>query len=219
NTRGLVIDVRGNGGGTRDILRAIFPYFMKATDPLHVANIAAYRLPPDVAPDKEEGYLQDRELHPVTSSAWSPEERISIEKFAKMFKPEWVPPAGQFSAWHYFALKRGAAPFHYERPAVILMDTNCFSATDIFLAAFKGWRNVTLIGTPSGGGSGRAQRYTLTNSKIQLKLSSIASFRRDGSMYDGKGVAPDVEVHPQPGDFLRARSDSVLGSALKRFKK
>lgn len=218
-TKGLIIDVRGNGGGTRDILQALFPYFMRASDPMHIANVAAFRLPPDVSPALEEGYLDDRDLYPVTSKAWSPEEKAALQKFAKSFRAEWSPPAGKFSAWHYFGLRRGEPAFYYSRPAIILMDTGCFSATDIFLGAFKGWRNVTLMGTPSGGGSGRAKAVVLNRSKITLRLSTMTSFRRDGSLYDGKGVAPDVEIYPKASDFLKDGGDSVLDAAVQRLKK
>jgi hypothetical protein len=43
-TRGLIIDIRDNKGGTRSVLRELYPYFVSASDPLHVANAAKYRL-------------------------------------------------------------------------------------------------------------------------------------------------------------------------------
>lgn len=219
NTKGLIIDVRGNGGGTRDVLRTLFPYFMKPGDGLHIANVAVFRRPAEVTADRPDGYLKDRELHPVTSDVWTAEDRAAIETFARTFKPEWVPPPDRFTAWHYFALKPGAAPFTYDKPVVILMDSQCFSATDIFLGAFKGWRNVTLMGASSGGGSGRVRQLNLKNSRIALKLSTIASFRRDGSLYDGRGVPPDVELAPKATDFLHEKGDSVLEAAVERLKK
>jgi hypothetical protein len=216
---GLIIDVRGNGGGTRDVLRTLFPYFMTPGDGLHIANVAVYRRPAEEAENRPGGYLKDRELHPVTSDVWTAEDRAAIETFAKSFKPEWAPPPDKFTAWHYFALKPGAAPFTFDKPVVILMDSQCFSATDIFLGAFKGWRNVTLMGAPSGGGSGRVRQLNLKHSKIALKLSTIASFRRDGSLYDGRGVPPDVELAPKATDFLQEKGDSVLEAAVERLKK
>ncbi|HZN62107.1 MAG TPA: S41 family peptidase [Planctomycetota bacterium] len=203
-TVGLVIDVRGNPGGTRAALRALFPYFMKAGDAPRVANVAACRV--------EGETLDDRWLFPAAQLTEA--ERESIRKLD--FKPEWTPPAGQFGEWHYFVLRPGGAPFHYDRPVVVLMDGDCFSATDIFLGAFKGWRNVTLMGTRSGGGSGRGLSYTLPRSKVTVRLSSMASFQPDGRLYDGRGVEPDVEVKPRSTDLVGA-SDSVLDAALKRL--
>ena len=220
-TRALVIDVRGNGGGSRLVLRELFPYFMKPDDAPRIANVGSFRLPEDRKPDEKmatEGFLQDRFLYPLTASVWNEKEREAIETFAKEFKPEWQPPAGQFSAWHYLLLspRQGGLYFHYDKPVAVLMDSGCFSATDVFLGAFKGWRNVTLIGTPSGGGSGRAQNVTLANSRARLRLSSMASFQRDGKLYDGRGVEPDVTAHPAPNDYVSS-TDAMIDLAVKKL--
>jgi hypothetical protein len=44
NTNGLIIDVRGNGGGSRAALRELFPYFMTYEESPVVASVAVYRL-------------------------------------------------------------------------------------------------------------------------------------------------------------------------------
>jgi hypothetical protein len=134
--------------------------------------------------------------HPETASHWSDRERKAIRKLARAFRPEWSPPAGEFSAWHFLLLKPTDAEgtYHYSRPVVVLLDGGSYSATDIFLGALAGWRGVTLVGTPSGGGSGRSRPVTLAHSGLDLRVSSMASFRRDGKLYDGRGVQPDVTV-------------------------
>lgn len=219
DTRGLIIDVRGNGGGARDALRVLFPFFCAPDEPPLVVNVAAYRLGPGEAPNRAEGYLGDRFLYPLTSKLWSPAERKTLEKFAAGFQSEWRPPANEFSAWHYFALGPSNALeyFHYNRPVVVLLDGDCFSATDIFLAALKGRPNITLLGTPSGGGSGRKQLYKLQHSGIEFYLSSMASFRPDGRLYDGRGTEPDVLAEPALTDWI-GKTDSVLEAALKRLR-
>jgi hypothetical protein len=45
----------------------------------------------------------------------------------------------------------------------------------------------------------------------------MASFQRDGRLYDGRGVEPDVMVRPQPSDWI-GKSDSVLDAALKHLR-
>ena len=91
-----------------------------------------------------------------------------------------------------------------------------FSACDIFLGAFKGWRNVTLIGTPSGGGSGCKVNYRLHNSLIRIQLSSMASFQPNGKLYEGNGIQPDIYIEPVPTDFI-GRTDTVLDAAIGRL--
>jgi C-terminal processing protease CtpA/Prc len=218
-TRGLVIDVRGNGGGSRAALTTLFPFFMEPADSLRVVNVAAYRLEPGEKPDAPEGYLADRSLYPLTSQVWSRVEKSDLERFAAAFQPEWQLPKGQFSAWHYFVVKpqRGKGYYHYDAPVVVLMNADCFSATDIFLGAFKGWRKVTLMGTASGGGSGRVRRTTLQNSGLVVHLSSMASFRADGKLYEGRGILPDEQVPTAATDLIGA-TDSVLEAALRRLQ-
>ena len=92
------------------------------------------------------------------------------------------------------------------------MESRNFSACDIFLGAFKGWRNMTLLGTPSGGGSGSAIRYCLHHSDIQVKLSSMASFRLNGKLYDGNGIQPDTLCQAVPTDSI-GQPDTMLEKA------
>ncbi len=210
----LIIDVRGNGGGSRDALRTLLPFFLPPTDGPRVVNVAAYRLPPDVERGKPEGYLDNRFLFPATSSRWNAAEKTAIAKVAEAFTPAWVPDREKFSAWHYFVISP-SEDFYFDKPVVILHDSGCFSATDIFLAGFDGVPKVQLMGTPSGGGSGRSRGSRLEESGISVRFSSMASFRANGELYDGVGVQPDRVVLPKPSDFIRGGSDSVLEAAVR----
>ena len=211
DTKALIIDIRGNKGGSRAVLRILFPFFMAPDDPPRVCNIAAYRLghPQDI--------LELRWLYTENWKGWSAAEREAIKQVNKVFTPEWQPPEEQFSKWHYFVLgpeSRVEEAYYYDSPVIILMSSDNFSASDIFLSAFKNWRNCTLIGTPSAGGSGRVQTYRLRNSKIQIKLSSMVSYQSNGKLYDGNGIQPDIYIEPLPTDFI-GKTDSVLDKALE----
>jgi C-terminal processing protease CtpA/Prc len=210
DTDGLVIDIRKNSGGSRDPLRVLFPFFMAENDAPRVVNVAAYRLG---TRDRKEQF-EARHLYPASSPHWSKAERAMVEQFAATFQPEWPLPKGEFSQWHYFAISpaRGADYYHYDKPVVILMDRWNFSACDIFLGAFRGCKNVTLMGLPSGGGSGCYEDYRLANCQIRISLSSMASFQPNGELYDGNGIPPDIIVEPIPTDFIGG-TDSVLDAA------
>ena len=108
--------------------------------------------------------------------------------------------------------------YHYEKPVIVLTDAGCFSATDNFLGALKGEFHITLLGTTSGGGSGRMAEYTLPATRIPLTLCQMASFRANGDLFDGHGVAPDVVVETKPEDHLASGADSILAAALARLK-
>ena len=192
---------------------------MKKGDAPRVVNVASYRLPPGVQRGRPEGYLQNRYLYPVSAGGWSTAERNAIRKLAKSFKPAWTPMEDDFTAWHYMVISpsSGRGSYHYNKPVILLIDSGCFSATDIFVGAFKGWRGVTLMGTTTGGGSGRSQEFLLANSGLRVKLSTMASFRPNGKPYDGLGIDPDVVVEPTLQDVL-GKQDSILEAAITRLR-
>jgi hypothetical protein len=222
NTRGLVIDVRGNGGGSQDTVKTILPYFLTSGGPMKIINVAAYRLPVKLSQQCTEGYLGmfGRGLYPVTSTNWTQAQRKQITTFLDGFVPGWKLPADRFSAWHVMAIGPGTNPkaYPYTNAVVVLTDAGCFSATDNFLGALKGQPNVTLLGSTSGGGSGRMTSYTLPNTSLGLTFCQMASFRANGDIFDGRGVAPDVVLEPKPEDHLANAGDSVLEAALKRLR-
>jgi hypothetical protein len=223
DTRGLIIDVRGNGGGSQHAIQTLLPWFMKPGAPLKVINVAAYRLP--VVPPKKNpaGYLglYGRGLFPLSSDVWSYSEALKLKAFQKTWAPKWKIDPAKFSDWHYMALTHESNPAagYYDKPVVVLMDAGCFSATDNFLGAFKGHPNVTLMGTASGGGSGRMAWYTLPHSGTQLTLCQMVSFSADGQTYDGNGVLPDVVMEAKLDDQIDGRGDSVLEAAVARLAK
>lgn len=213
DTRGLIIDVRGNGGGARTALLTLMPYFLPADAAPVVVNVAAYRLLPGQDSEVTE-YLSNRFLWPLAWEGWSEAEREAIESFAANFQPDWSLPEG-FTDWHYMlvAPKTNPRAQPYEQPVVVLMDTGCFSATDIFLGGLAELDAVTLMGTPSGGGSGRTQSIVLANSGQKIRLSSMASFRPNGARYDGKGIEVDVQAPGLPTDWI-GDGDSRLDAAM-----
>jgi hypothetical protein len=216
-TRGLIVDVRGNSGGSRDALRAFFPYLMSEGDAPRVVNAAKHRLHGDYGASDMGG---DRYMYPESWSGWTPEERGAIARFKTSFRPQWSPPEEKFSDWFYLVMSRAMNPeaYFYDRPVVVLLDAHSFSATDIFVSALKGWRNVTLVGTPSGGGSALQRSVRLPVSGLSLSLASMASFQASGRLFDGNGTQPDVVVQPNPEYYLVGGRDDVLERAIQMLR-
>lgn len=216
DTKGLVIDVRGNSGGSRHALRTLLPYFLEPEGGMRIVNVGARRLTPTAV--NKEGYLERRFLYPPSSKTWKEEDAKVVKSFLNGFAPEWKLSKGKFSDWHAMGIKpgEGDGTYHYQSPVIILMNEDCFSATDIFLGAFKGLAGVTLIGTPSSGGSGYADRHRLPHSRIEYRASRMASFRPNGQLYERRGVEPDVRVESIPTDTL-GKTDSVLRAAIRRL--
>ena len=213
NTRGLVIDVRGNGGGSRIGLLRLVPYLMDKHNKPSVANVCAYRLNEAFDPD----HLEIRFAYREDSEHWTDRERETIAHFKRDFTPQWAPPQGGFSDWHYLLLskKDSSTKYHYNKPIIVLHDAACFSATDIFLGALKNWRpNIKLMGSPSSGGSARSVTSQLRHSKIYYRSGSMVSFQRNGMLYDTNGISPDYLVYPDPEYFIGGE-DTVLEKAIK----
>ncbi len=217
DTRGLIMDVRGNGGGTQDAIKTILPWLLKPGSPMKIINVAAYRLPVVLPTPNPSGFLglSNRGLHPATSSVWTASQKEQINDFLRHWEPQWNLPADKFSDWHVMGISHEANPQagYYEKPVVVLQNEECFSATDNFLGALKGHPGVTLMGTASGGGSGRMAGYTLPNSRLQLTLCQMASFATTGFTYDGFGVSPDVVIEPTLSDHLLGHGDTQLDAA------
>lgn len=210
-TRGLVIDVRGNGGGSRTFLWHLAPYFIDA--PL-VVNAAVFRTNAEQHP--VEGYLMDRYLFPPGSGYLLAEEEAAIERFIQGFRPGWEPARDKFSPWHYMVISPATGP-PYRHPVVVLQDARCFSATDVFCSAFGQMDQVTLAGTTTGGGSGRPITHELPNSKLAVRLSSMVSFQASGELFEGTGVKPDLEVLPAWSD-VTGGTDSQLRAAIDHIR-
>ena len=218
-TEGLVIDVRENGGGSRAILRHLYPYFLRPDEDAVVGNVARFRLREGDAADDPNGHLANRFLYPAAWSDWSDAARDAIADLEQEFRPRWTPPVDdEFSVPHYMVLERSANPdaFRYEGPVVVLIDAGCFSATDIFVGAFAERPQVTLIGSDTGGGSGRSRRVRLAHSGLELRLSSMVSWRPTGALYDGFGIEADRTLPASASDALHA-TDSVLDAALQHL--
>lgn len=214
DTKALIIDVRDNGGGRLEILRALAPFFLPSDHGPILSNIAAYRL----APIFDKDHLFDRPTLPLSHSTWSAQERAVIEKAFASFIPEWPLPEDEFSEWHFQLLNRTSDRrdhhYHYDRPVIVLANAASFSATDGFVSGFHLLPDVTIIGKPTGGGSGRGRTFEIPNSFVSVRLSSMASFRSNGKLFDRSGVEVDIDIDPLPTDFI-GQSDVVLERALE----
>lgn len=219
-TEGLIIDVRDNRGGTYHILTAIYGFFLADSAPPYVANIAAYRLSPQFSKD----HIAYRPTYRASWNNWSEQEQAIISLAARDFAPEWQIPSNQFSDWHYMVLSRARSGipaqsfFHFDKPVIVLCNAGSFSATDVFLSAFADLPQVRLVGQSSGGGSGATRRFHLPNTRIRIAVSSMASFRPNGKLFDGNGVSVDVPVMPLLNDFTFG-TDTVLDRALDLLSK
>ena len=216
NTKGLIIDVRDNGGGSRLATLRLLPRFIKKA---RVINIAAFRIDKDLDPDPKGiygiSYGRRRFLYPKESEVWHPQERAAIDEWLANHTLHWNYDKNKFSKLHFCVIEPRWE--YYEKPVVILMDEGCFSATDIFLGAFKGVKNVKLLGYYSSGGSGYANTLGFSQTLLGAQASRMASFKNNGDLYEGNGVLPDVLVDLQVAD-LKNGVDTQYNRAVRLIK-
>jgi len=218
DTQGLIIDVRGNGGGRRTILKALMPYFLDENE-LYISNLAKYRITALDDKASKEGYLKDRYLFPASSSLFDKSERKIINEFISEFRPNKQVESESFSDWHVMVhrIQDNPKSYYYKKPVIILMDSMNFSATDIFLNAMKGRKNISLIGQASGGGSGRSRYYFLPGLQEEaisgmVIMPTMISYKTNGDLVEGVGVQPDLFMKYSIAD-LTGESDSILEKA------
>ena len=100
--------------------------------------------------------------------------------------------------------------------SAVLMGRANMSSCESFLLMMRQVPGCTLIGERSYGSSGNPRPIDLGNGVV-AHVPSWRDLRPDGSPFEGEGIAPDVEVKADPGDF--AGRDPVLDAALAILRK
>lgn len=142
--KGLIIDVRPNGGGDELLARSIAAWFVKGKK---VYSKNCYR---DPKAKNGFGEVYDRVIE------GNPKSR------------------------------------RYEGPVVVLMGPANLSSCESFLLMMKQGKNVTLMGTKSGGSSGNPKPFELENG-VMLYVPSWKDMLPDGSPLEGAGCGGQSE--------------------------
>lgn len=104
----------------------------------------------------------------------------------------------------------------YTGRVAVLMGPVNMSSAEAFLLMMKQAPGCKLIGARSHGASGNPQPHALANG-VTVMLPSWKAMLPDGSVFETKGIAPDVEVAAKPEDF--AQRDPVIEKALEVLKR
>lgn len=205
NTKALIIDVRNNPGGGRAILQTFGDYIVQAAQSPWVANVAYLRTDTTILGDEES--MSGRYLYSYNSESLSDSDRTAIDQFNAGFKLQKTFDTSKFSSPFYMVLHKGKEV--YTKPVYILVNENSFSAASVFTSAFKGLRNVKIVGETTDGSSGNSRRLYLKHSNIRVRVSTMLSFQRNGKTLDGNGTEPDVVISADEAQVLEG-GDSQL---------
>lgn len=217
--RALIIDLRNNGGGARDLIPLLADALLpKDNPPIVFTASRVLKLPGETVLEQKER-TEHRDIYTRDDIRWNNAQRAAIDAFVAQYNPKTVIPEDRFAPLHFGLLSpsRDAKPV-INGPIVVLMNGGCFSAADVCLAALAEFPNVTLMGQPSAGGSGFAEPVSIMGGLAQGRLSTMATFRKDGSLFDGVGISPDILVPTKPTDHIAGSTDTQLEAALAHLK-
>ncbi|TKC13238.1 hypothetical protein FA048_06425 [Pedobacter polaris] len=210
NTKALIIDIRNNPGGGREILQTFAGYLVQAKQSPWVANIAYLRTDKNISGDEES--MIARYLYSYNSEKLANKDRKAIDQLNKGLKFEKTVDSSKFSSPFYMVLHSGKVS--YKQPAYILVNEESFSAASVFASAFKGLQNVKIVGETTDGSSGNSTIQYLKNANIKVTASTMLSFQRNGKTLDGNGTIPDIVIEADEKQVLN-EYDSQLNELIK----
>jgi len=103
----------------------------------------------------------------------------------------------------------------YAGKVAVLTGPQNMSSCEAFLLMMKQVRRAKLVGEKSYGSSGNPKPFELGNG-VTVYIPSWRAMRRDGTCFEGEGIAPDIPVKAEPDDFRTV--DPVLNAALEYLR-
>lgn len=188
----LIIDLRGNGGGNTpsQLIKALQdrPYrSWQESTPVTIGLFKAYA-----------------ELYRLLGPQLKGTDKDLLESLGQIFnRPQLMWPA----QWE----KPDST--HFTGKLIFLVDRRCASACEDFIIPFKDNHRAVLIGETTMGSSGQPYIF-LFDEFISIGIGTKREYFPDGSTFEGRGIAPDIEVIPTAVQ-LKAGKDVVLERAIQ----
>ena len=183
----LVIDLRGNGGGTLSAAMRLGDYLLPNAQPVGYfvsrAGLVRHRA---------------RSIDQINSAALPVFNGYYSEDLAREMKNQGA----------LMLATGGRAERAYRGRVVVLIDENCFSASEAFASVVKETRAATLIGRRTNGAMLSATALPVEGDwTLWLPVWDFRTPR--GTEVEGKGVEPDIAV------TYREREDADIAAALR----
>lgn len=190
----LIIDVRGNTGGSDDVWNN---YFTALYDHPGEASISWFRN----TPENLKGWEQGLEMYPSNPSAESI--RAFVEKCKSSKK--------KFKLWGVRNGNTGLQPMVHIHRAAVLIDWNTASAAESLVEFVKKYSDrAKVYGICNTNGSditGNCWGETLPNSKIRFQYpTTVDSEFFDHDFSDTPGIAPDIII---PLPYATTLTDNI----------
>ncbi|TSD01826.1 MAG: peptidase, S41 family protein [Parcubacteria group bacterium Athens0714_26] len=119
---------------------------------------------------------------------------------------------------HYYFINPSEP--YWNIPIILIVDSECFSSSELFIAGMKDNKRALVIGETTGGGTGNPRKFAIPCGKLSLELFvSTWNYQRiNGQSIEGRGVEPNIFISPILDDLLKGK-DVVLERAVLEAKK
>ncbi len=196
--KGVIIDLRNNGGGDDGIAFNILKHFIK--DSVIIGSSSTIRMhDPYLRAIGRYVTLADTTGNPNKRNAWLLYNGYTV-----------------FNTPGTDRLKIDPGTVRINAPVVILTGINTESAAEDFLIAADNQKHIKRIGESTNGSSGMPYRFDLPgggSARVCVKKDTYP----DGREFVGYGIQPNIQVSPTVTDYLENK-DPVLETALRYLK-
>ena len=109
---------------------------------------------------------------------------------------------------------------YWNIPIILIVNSECFSSNESFIAGMKDNKKALVIGETTGGGTGNPKSFSVGCENLSLKIFvSTWNYQRiNGQFIEGIGIKPDILVKPNLDNLLK-KEDVVLKKAIIEAKK
>lgn len=201
HVRSLVVDVRGNGGGSVTNSTLLSKYLsskrFKVCDSLYAINRNS----------RYKGYIDKYFFNRLFMLVFTHKKSDGHFHFTWFEK-------------HYFKPKKKN---HFDGKTYVLTGGNSFSATTLFINSIIKQNNVTVVGEETGGGSYGNTAWLipdvkLPETKLQFRLPLFRLVMDKNQPKTGHGILPEVEVKPSV-DAIRRNVDYKMDKVLELIRR
>lgn len=190
NEEHLIIDIRGNSGGSNEWMTGIVPFLAPST------------LEYNMFWGAKSGSL-NLTLNPSITENHANLTRYADDSWQEDFPYIWPESLDGIDIHLKSTLtfEKDCTQKYFSGKIWVLIDEYCYSATDAFVCFCKETGFATLVGSPTGGNGKGAQPYfmTLPYSGLIVEYEPYLTFNPDGTCNGIRGTLPDIV--PEEGRF------------------
>jgi C-terminal processing protease CtpA/Prc len=200
--RGLIVDLRRNGGGNSQLGDDLLSYI--SDRPYRMAGRKEWKVSRQL-----KSYLK---AHVPVWIRWFP-----LEWLHEQGRRLWLTPEGQCAVFEGVLYRPPSNPLHFDGPVCLLIGRSTFSSALMLANAVADYDLATLIGeetaeTPNS--FGEVYSFDLPHTRLSVGVSTARFVRANGDAEDRGGVRPDIAVVATSEDERRG-----IDAALERARR